>query len=89
MMDETIQGLSELQSNLEWLLRKDLLEELVNLLELLQKSYIHIYEERLETRSEDCALVLKAKELFEKLQKDNIISKINTIARLIEQYRGE
>lgn len=84
-----IQDLSELKSNLEWLLHKEMLEELVNLLELLQKSYIHIYEERLETRSEDCALVLKAKELFDKLQKDNIIGKINSIAKLIEKYRGE
>jgi len=86
-MGDEILGLVELQENLEWLLRKDLLEELVNLLELLQKSYINIYKHRLEVRGKDCDYVNKSKELFNKLQKGEIITKVTKIAKLINTYK--
>lgn len=86
-MDKTITDLAELQSNLEWLLHKDLLGELVNLLELLQNSLVNAYGDKVEQRGEDCTYVLKTKDLFDKLQKDEIITKISTIAELIEKYK--
>lgn len=86
-MQDKILELSELQEKLEWLLRKDLLEELVNLLDLLQKSSLGTYKHRLSTRGEDCEYTIKAKELFNKLNKKDIFNKINEVIDLIHKVK--
>ena len=73
--------LEELREFLTWLLRKDLLEQLVALQELLNRSYVHKYKGLAENSEHgtNCGYAVKAKELFLKLQEKPIAEKIKHI----------
>jgi hypothetical protein len=73
--------LEELREFLAWFLRKDLLEELVALQELLNSSYIRRYKDLCEgsIHGTDCGYAMNAKELFLKLQEKPITAKIKYI----------
>ena len=76
-----IEELEYLRKILEWLLRKDLLQDLVDLKELLDKSYVHKYTELVEKieQGEDCGFAKKAQDLFYTFQEKNISDKIKQI----------
>lgn len=73
--------LEELRQFLAWYLRKELLQELVELQELLNSSYVNRYQELCENSQHgtDCGYAIKAKELFMKLQERPITKKIKFI----------
>jgi len=71
--------LGELQDMLKWLLKKDLLQELVELQELLNKSFVTKYNNLTSSRGNDCAWASRAKELFLQLQEKEISTKIKDL----------
>lgn len=73
--------LEELRDWLSWFLRKELLQELVALQELLNSSYVSRYKDFCESTKEGntCGRAAQAKELFLKLKEKPISSKIKFI----------
>jgi len=73
--------LEELRLFLSWFLKKDLLEELVSLQELLNHSVINRYKDICDNSEHkgNCGFAAKAKELFEKIQERPITEKIEYI----------
>lgn len=80
-MKDYLIDLYELRQELKWLLRKDFLEELIALAELIDRSYVDAYQ-RISDNGEkgtNCGYAVKAKELFMKLSEHNISTKITDI----------
>ena len=75
--------LYELREVLRFLLNAEMLNELVELAELIDKSYVDSYHRLKETSTygKDCRYVAKAKDLFLKLQDNDIADKITKIYR--------
>ena len=81
MLKDYMLELEELREFLSWFLRKDLLEELVALQELLNSSFVHRYKEIVDgtIQGVDCGYAHSAKELFMKLHEKPISDKIKYI----------
>ncbi|RLF67877.1 MAG: hypothetical protein DRN26_01080 [Thermoplasmata archaeon] len=80
-MGDYLQELQDLRDLLRWLLRKEFLQELVALAELIDRSYVDSYC-RISSNSShgtNCGYAVKAKELFLKLQEKDISKKIEDI----------
>jgi hypothetical protein len=76
-----LEELFSLREELRWLLNKQLLEELVALAELIDRSYVDAYN-RIKDNSENgknCGYVVKSKDLFLRLQERGISKKIEFI----------
>ena len=76
-----MEELFDLREELRWLLNKQLLEELVALAELIDRSYVDSYN-RIKENSEhgkSCGYAIKAKDLFIRLQEKGISRKITDI----------
>jgi len=81
MAQDYLDELHELREKLRWLLNRELLEELVQLAEDIDKSYVDSYH-RIKENSEhgsNCGYALKAKELFLQLQDKGIREKLEHI----------
>ncbi len=81
MSQDYLLELNELREFLAWFLRKDLLEELVALQEMLNSSFVRKYKELCENSEfkGDCGVAKQAKELFLKMQEKPITNKIKHI----------
>ena len=84
MREDYLFELEELRETLGWLLRKDFLEELVALKELLNRSYTSRYKDLCEASEHgtDCGIAQQAKNLFLKFQEKGISEKIAHIYKL-------
>jgi hypothetical protein len=74
---------------LRWLLKKELLTELVSLAELIDRSYVESYN-RIKENSEhgtNCGYAVKAKDLFIRLQSKPIEEKIKYIYETFVQEK--
>jgi hypothetical protein len=81
MVKDYLEELYELREMLRWLLKKELLNELVMLAELIDRSYVDSYN-RIQENSEhgkNCGYAVKAKDLFLRLQERPISDKIKYI----------
>ena len=76
-----MEELFELREMLRWLLKKELLSELVTLAEQIDKSYVDSYNRIKETSEHgaNCGYAAKAKDLFLRLQEAPISEKIKYI----------
>jgi hypothetical protein len=76
-----LEELHELREYLRFLLNKPMLEELINLADLIDKSYVDSYM-RIKENSEygkDCGYARKALDLYDRLQSKSIGNKIKFI----------
>jgi hypothetical protein len=81
MGQDYLEELFELREMLRWLLKKELLSELVTLAEQIDKSYVDSYN-RIKENSEygaNCGYAAKAKQLFIRFQEVPISEKIKHI----------
>jgi hypothetical protein len=89
MGKDYLEELYELREVLRWLLNKELLNELVEVAELIDKSYVDSYN-RIKENSEhgtNCGYAVKAKDLFIRLQERPISNKIKYIYETFIQER--
>jgi hypothetical protein len=90
MGKDYLEELFELREMLRWLLKKDLLKEMVALAEQIDNSYVDSYN-RIKGNSEhgtNCGYAVKAKDLFIRLQEKPIAEKIKYIYEtFIEEKR--
>lgn len=80
-MDEYLEELYQLRSHLKFLLRKEYLEELVELAQLIDRSYVdnyHAIKEQSE-HGKDCGYAIKAKELYLAFHERDVGAKIKKI----------
>ena len=91
MAKDYMEELFELRETLRWLLKKELLSELVTLAEQIDRSYVDSYN-RIKENSEhgaNCGYAAKAKQLFEKFQSQVIISQLQKVKnKIIELSEG-
>jgi len=80
-MDEYLEELYQLRSCLKFLLRKEYLEELVELAQQIDRSYVDSYHSIKEQseHGKDCGYAIKAKELFYALGEKDVTKKIKDI----------
>ena len=81
MADDYLEHLYELREMLRWLLKKELLSELIALAELIDRSYVDSYN-RIKENSDhgkNCGYAVKAKDLFLRLQEKPVSEKIKYI----------
>ncbi len=84
-----LEQLYELREALRWLLNKELLNELVAMAELIDKSYVDSYNRIKENseHGENCGYAMKAKDLFIRLQERPISQKIEQIYKTFIEER--
>lgn len=89
MADDYLEHLYDLREALRWLLNKELLNELVAMAELIDKSYVDSYNRIKENseHGENCGYAMKAKDLFIRLQERPISNKIKYIYETFIQER--